>query len=337
LALGVHRRQGAAGARYRGETSVVVPPLESLPLRRVLLLLCASMVIFHFLAGLLSFLSSLIFVKVGLAALLRLRTDLYAYLHSLPLKFHDARRSSDSSFRVAYDSQSIQAFYSKGTFLFGSTLTLVSTFAILWKLDWQIALLSLSIVPFIVATIYRFARRIRTQSTLIQERESAVLAQAQEGLSSVKMVQAFGREEEEIKQFHGSARESLDANMRFTGTSMRSALVVSTLMAASTAALAYVGALHVLDGRLSLDALIAMTTYLVMLYGPLEGLTHLAWALEGAAAGVMRCFEVLDREDEVRDAGNAVTLEHVRGGLCSKMSHSDTQAIAPSCTRSISL
>src|SRR4030095_1488252 len=58
-----------------------------------------------------------------------------------------------------------------------------------------------------------------------------------------------------------------------------------------------------------------MQAYLVMLYGPLEGLTHLAWALEGAAAGVMRCFEVLDREDEVRDAGNAVPLEHVRGGI----------------------
>jgi ATP-binding cassette subfamily B protein/subfamily B ATP-binding cassette protein MsbA len=302
-------------AALRGEETVAVPGLPPWPILRVVLLLCLAMVVFHLLGGVLNLFSNLIFVKVGLRALLRLRTDLYAYLHSLPLKFHDARRSSDSSFRVAYDSQSIQAFYSKGTFVLSSAITLAGTFAILWQLDRQIALLSLSIIPFTVATIHRYARRIRTESTAIQERESAVLMQAQEGLSSVKMVQAFGREEYEIEQFRWNARQSLDANLRLTGTSMKSALIVSTLMALSTAAMFYIGALHLLDKRLSLDQLVAIGTYLVTLYAPLEALTHLAWALEGAAAAATRCFEVLDREDEVKDAPNARTIDHCRGEI----------------------
>ncbi len=82
--------------------------------------------------GLINLLTNYIYVKVGLQALLRLRTELYAYLHSLPLKFHDQRRSADSSFRVAYDSQSIQAFYSKGFFIFPARISLVSTFAVMW-------------------------------------------------------------------------------------------------------------------------------------------------------------------------------------------------------------
>ena len=61
-----------------------------------------------------NWITNYIFVKIGLQALLKLRTDLYSYLQSLSLKFHDARRSSDSSFRVAYDSQSIQTIYNKG-------------------------------------------------------------------------------------------------------------------------------------------------------------------------------------------------------------------------------
>jgi len=302
-------------AAIRGEESVTLPFGAPFPVLQAVATLCAALVIFHLLGGLLNLLTSMIFVKIGLKALLRLRTELYAYLHSLPLKFHDTRRSSDSSFRVAYDSQSIQSFYSKGTFIFSTVITLVSTFAIIWRLDWQVALLSLSVVPFMVATIYVFAKRIRAESTNIQERESAVLTQAQEGLSSVKMVQAFGREEHEIEQFHGHASQSLEANMRLTGTSMKSSLLVSTLMAASTAAMFYVGSAHVLDGRLRLDDLIWISTLLVMLYSPLEALTHLAWALEGAAAAATRCFELLDRENDVPDSPRAKAITGCRGEI----------------------
>ena len=101
-------------------------------------------------------------MKVGLQALLKLRTDLYAYLQSLSLKYHDARRSSDSSFRVAYDSQAIQTIYNKGfTNIFGSVITLVGTFIIMLQIDWQLTLLSLGVVPLIVGAIYFFAHRIR--------------------------------------------------------------------------------------------------------------------------------------------------------------------------------
>jgi ATP-binding cassette subfamily B protein/subfamily B ATP-binding cassette protein MsbA len=306
----------AVPAGLAGESQIQVAFLGTIAINRAIPLLCAAVVVFHLCAGLLNFGSNLIFVKVGLRALLRLRTELYAYLHSLPLKFHDSRRSSDSSFRVAYDSQSIQAFYSKATFVVSSVITLISTFLIIWQLDRQIALVSISIIPFLVGAIRLYAKRIRVESTLIQERESAVLTQAQEGLSSIKMVQAFGREDYEIAQVHGNASESLEANLRFTGTSMRSSLVVTTLMALSTAIMCYLGALHVLDGRLSLTSLVAITTsYLVMLYSPLEALTHLAWALEGAAAAATRCFEVLDREDEVKDAPDAEAIPNANGEI----------------------
>src|SRR3977135_832330 len=162
-------------------------------------LLCLAFVAIQLLWGLLNLASNYLFVKVGLQALLKLRTDLYAYLQSLSLKYHDARRSSDSSFRVAYDSQSIQTIYNKGfTNIFASIITLIGTFVIMLRMDWQLALLSLAIVPLVVATIYLFAKRIRRESTSIQERESAVLTQAQEGLSSVRMVHAFGREDWEV-------------------------------------------------------------------------------------------------------------------------------------------
>jgi ATP-binding cassette, subfamily B, bacterial len=279
-------------------------------------LLCLALVVIQFLWGLVNWITNYIFVKIGLQALLKLRTDLYAYLQSLSLKYHDVRRSSDSSFRVAYDSQSIQTIYNKGfTGIFGSVVTLIGTFAIMVRLDWQLTLLSLGIVPLIIVAIYFFAHRIRRESTFIQEQESAVLAQAQEGLSSIRMVHAFGREQFEVMQFHQQARQSLQANLRLTLTNVNSALVISTLMVFGTAAMYYVGTLHVLAGTLTLGTLLVFSAYLLMLYQPLESITYTAWAMEGATAGAKRCFEVLNREDDVVDSPNAVAIESAKGAI----------------------
>ncbi len=276
---------------------------------QIVLALCLVLVGVTFAAGLLHLATSYIFVAVGLRALLKIRTELYAYLQSLPLKYHDERRSSDSSFRVAYDSQSIQTIYNKGfTNIFSSGVMLIGTFVVMVGIDARLTLISLAVVPLVVVAIHHYAKRIRAQSTVIQERESDVLATAQEGLTSIRMVHAFGREDHEVGQFHRRASESLQANLRLTVTSVSSALVIGTLMAVGTAILYYVGSLHVLAGRLSLGDLVVFAAYLVMLYQPLESLTYTAWAMEGAAAGARRCFEVLDRPDEVSDAPGAADL-----------------------------
>src|SRR5205814_4051137 len=284
--------------------------------RMWLLLLCLALIGIQFLWGIINWSTNYLFVKIGLQALLKLRTDLYSYLQSLSLKYHDARRSSDSSFRVAYDSQSIQTIYNKGfTNIFGSIVTLVGTFVIMLRVDWQLALLSLGIVPLLFAAIYFFARRLRTQSTSIQEQDSAMLAPAQEGLRAIRMVHAFGREDFEVSQFHQRAHESLQANLRLTLTNVNSALVIGTLIAIGTAAMYYIGSLHVLRGTLTLGSLLVFSAYLLMLYQPLESLTYTAWAMEGATAGARRCFEVLDRTDDVVDAPGAKEIRHTSGAL----------------------
>src|SRR5713226_2604401 len=284
--------------------------------RHWVFLFCLALVGIQIVWGILNLITNYLFAKVGLQALLKLRTDLYAYLQSLSLKYHDVRRSSDSSFRVAYDSQSIQTIYNKGfTGIFGSVITLIGTFAIMVRLDWQLTLLSLGIVPLIIVAIYFFAHRIRRESTFIQEQESAVLAQAQEGLSSIRMVHAFGREQFEVMQFHQQARQSLQANLRLTLTNVNSALVISTLMVFGTAAMYYVGTLHVLAGTLTLGTLLVFSAYLLMLYQPLESITYTAWAMEGATAGAKRCFEILDREDDVVDSPNAIEIKSAKGAI----------------------
>ena len=282
----------------------------------VILGLCLAMVLISLLGGLVNLVSNYLFVHVGLQALLKLRTDLYSTLQSLPLKFHDARRSADSSFRVAYDSQSIQTIYNKGfATVLSSLVMLVATFVVMVRMNWPLTLASLAIIPPVVWAIRFYAVKVRRQSTDIHERESDLLAIAQEGLSQIRMVHAFGREAFEVAQFRRRASQSLQANMRLNITSVASALVVGTLMAAGTALMYYIGSLQVMNpaANFTLGDLLVFSAYLLMLYQPLEQLTYTAWALEGAAAGAQRCFEVLDREDDVPDSPDAVDLKKSDG------------------------
>ena len=185
------------------------------------------------------------------------------------------------------------------------------------RMNWPLTLASLAILPPVVWAIRFYAVRVRNQSTDIHERESDLLTIAQEGLSQIRMVHAFGREAFEVDQFRRRASRSLEANMKLNMTSVASALVVGTLMAAGTALMYCIGSLQVMNpaAAFTLGDLLVFSAYLLMLYQPLEQLTYTAWALEGAAAGAQRCFEVLDRQDDVPDAPDAVDLKEVRGRI----------------------
>ena len=281
-----------------------------------LALACSALVAIHLLWGAVNLAQTYALIGVGLQALLRVRTELYAYLQSLPLRFHDVRRSSDSSFRVAYDAQAIQTYFNRGfATILGSVLTLVGTFVVMLQMSPRLAFLSLGVVPFLLLAISRYAGRIRRETTTLQAQESDVLARASEGLSSIRVVHAFGRESHEVDLFRRECRQALEANLRLSMTNVASTLVVGTLLAVGTAFLLWAGAGEVAAGKLTLGDLLVFLAYLAMLYSPLEQLSYTAWSMEGAAAAAQRVFEVLDTPDEVPDPVKPVRLSAASGKL----------------------
>lgn len=277
-----------------------------LPFHEALLWTVGALVGIHLLWGAANLVNTNWLIKIGLRALLRLRTELYSYLQSLPLRFHDNRRSGDSTFRVAYDSQAIQTFFNRGfATIVGSVLTLAGTFFYMFKLSPWLTLISLAVVPPLLAAIFYYAKKIRTQTADLQQEESEVLSRASEGLTSIRIVHAFGREDYEVDEFARECRESLNANLRLSMTHTASTLVVGLIVAVGTAALLYFGAIEVVRQSMTLGELLVFIAYLAMLYQPLEQLSYTTWAMEGAAAGAARAFEVLDTKNDVADQPGA--------------------------------
>jgi ATP-binding cassette subfamily B protein len=284
--------------------------------RQAALFAAVAMVVIYLLAGLLAFWRNYVSIEIGLKALLQLRTQLYSYLQYLPLHFHDRRRSGDSTFRVTYDSQAIQTFYNRGfDTIFGSVVTLLTTFIYMAAMDPVLAGVSLLILPLLWITIYVFSARVRRQTTTLQQEESDVLARASEGLASIRIVHAFGQEEFEVREFEREARQSYAANLSLTITNAISSLAISAVMALGLSVVLYVATLHILDHRLTVGQLTLFLAYVTMLYQPLEQLSYTAWALEGAAAGMQRVFEILDAEDSVPEMQNAKPMPRARGEI----------------------
>jgi ATP-binding cassette subfamily B protein/subfamily B ATP-binding cassette protein MsbA len=194
-------------------------------------------------------------------------------------------------------------------------VTVVGMVVIMLGMDWQLTLLSIATVPVQVLVTKYYADRIRQASSDFHSAEGHVSASAEGTLSSVRLVQAFAREDYEAEKFSRKCQQSYSSNLRLTMTQLWSGVVVSGVTAGSLGGVTYIGASHALSGQISTGELLVFLAYLQMLYTPLQTLSYSSWSVGWAVAGAQRVFEILDTPEDVRDMPGAVALKQVRGAI----------------------
>lgn len=289
---------------------------ENLSFPLALAILAGSLIAIHFLWGLCNLWKGQWMIDIGLRALFRVRSEIYAYLQYLPLTYHDHTRSGNITYRVVYDSHSIQTFFNQGfTTVIGSIVTLIGTFIVMFNISPKLTLVSLLVIPGLLGVIYFFAKRIRKFTSDYHQQESDLLATASEGLTNIRMVQAFGQEKREISQFSDQCHQSVTANKTLQFVNISSVLATGVVTAMGTALLIYYGGLEVIAGHVKIGDLFVFFSYLAMLYQPLESLSYTAWAMEGAAAGASRVFSILDTPNDVPEKKDAATFRPKSGHI----------------------
>jgi ATP-binding cassette subfamily B protein/subfamily B ATP-binding cassette protein MsbA len=279
-----------------------------------LVALCVGLFVLHFGRGGLSAWGSVYLVQAGLKMTHELRCRLYEHLQKLGLVFHESRAVGDSTYRVTWDTYSIQTLFNGGLVqVVGSGVTLAGMMAIMLRFDVVLTLLALIVAPALGVTIKFYNRRIAAGSAEYHDRESKVSATAQESLSAARTVQAFAREEDEVRRFSLDTARSVDANLRMTRAQVMSSFVVGLITAAGTVAMIWLGGQRVLAGRLSVGELLVFIAYVGMLYGPLSSLSGLATAIQGALVPFGRVMEILETKPTIRDAPNARPLARCAG------------------------
>ncbi|MEI6083423.1 MAG: ABC transporter ATP-binding protein [Verrucomicrobiota bacterium] len=279
-----------------------------------LLAVCAGLLAIHVLRGGLSTWSSVMLVRAGLRMTHELRLRVYEHLQKLSLVFHDARAVGDSVYRVTWDTFSVQTLFNGGVVqLIGSGVTLVGMMVVMLKFDVTLTLLALLVAPALAVSIKFYNRRIAAVSNEYHDRESRVSAIIQESIAAIRTVQAFAREEDEVRRFGVGAAQSVDANLRMTREQVMSSFVIGLITATGTVAMIWVGGQRVLAGRLSIGELLVFISYVGMLYGPMSSLSGLATAIQSALTPFRRIVEILETQPVIRDTPTARPLTKCTG------------------------
>ena len=149
----------------------------------------------------------------------------------------------------------------------------------------------------------------------MRDADSKVYSIVQWAISSMKVVQAFTKEEEEHRRFMGASRASLGSTLKIYNWQTFYSGVVNTLIAVGTALVIYVGARSVLAGSLSVGQLIVFISYLAQLYVPVNQLTQ-SWSLIASArVSARRVFEILETEADLADGPLTLSPERARGAI----------------------
>jgi ATP-binding cassette subfamily B protein/subfamily B ATP-binding cassette protein MsbA len=214
------------------------------------------------------------------------RGALYAHLQRLSLAFHSRQKVGDLMYRVTSDSFAVQSLVMNGLLpILSAVVLLAGMLYVLVPLDPMLTLLSLSVVPLLFLQIILFNRKIASLAEVVRESEGRVYSLVQWGMSSMKVVQAFTKEEEEHRRFMGASRASLGATLRLYSWQTLYSGVVNVIIAGGTAVVVYAGARAVMTGSLTVGQLVVFISYLAQLYVPINQITQSWGLIAGARIG----------------------------------------------------
>src|ERR671939_232917 len=264
--------------------------------------------------GLCDFAQTLWMSDAGQRVVFALRSALYGHIQRLSLSFHDERRTGDLVARVTGDVQAIQDMVTTGLLsLLSNGLTLAGMVVIMAIMDWQFALLALSLTPLLFLIVFRYTRRIKQASRLARRKEGEVTAVAQETFAAMRLVQAFTREDYEQERFRRQNEESLSANLQTSTLQAQFTPLVDILVALGTCFIIFAGAERVLQGGLTVGGLLVFLSYLGQMYKPIRQLSKLTTVMSKASASAERIAEIMDTAPEIVDQPGAVAVTSVGG------------------------
>jgi ATP-binding cassette, subfamily B, bacterial len=244
---------------------------------------------------------------------LDLRSDLFAHTQRLSLTFHDERQTGALMSQINTQAAAVGNIVMVVPPIVESILTLVGMLVIATLIDWQLAALSLIVVPLLYWSFGLYGRRIVPRLQRVQTLEWRSLSIVHEAMAMLRVIVTFGREDHEHRRFREQGQTAVDERVKLTVSQSLYTLGVQTTTAAGTSLVLGVGAWHVLEGTISLGELIVMMTYIGSVYQPLEQLSMTVGTVHDQLVQFNASLDLLDTEPEVTEKPDAVELGRARG------------------------
>ncbi len=243
----------------------------------------------------------------GFLRLLRIRV--FTQMQRQSMAFFDREKAGVLVARMTADVESMSELVQFGLMQFMSAfLLLFFAFFLLMSLSWELTLISLVVFPFLIAASVKFQRDSNRAYLEVREKVGANLSALQEGITGVRVIQAYAREDEQIRRFKESNRELFRSHLYSVKVSTWYFGLIEFAGIASSALIVGLGGYLVHKGSVSLGTVVAFVLLLATLFDPVQQLSQLYNTLQSAAAALHKLFGILDAKPDVDESPTPTAL-----------------------------
>src|SRR5687767_4271229 len=296
-----------AGPLFTREViDVALPARDGGLITRLALLLAATLVIQFTLEYAGTILTSLL----GQRVMRDLRMQIFTHLQRLSIPFFDRTPVGRLITRVTSDVEALNELFTAGVVAgVGDLFTLAVISVVMLVIDWRLALAAFAVIPFVLLTSHIFRKHVREVYRDIRTRLARINAFLQERLTGMRVVQLFGREEDEARRFDEWNRSHLDAHVRSIRIYALYFPAIEVLTSVALASLIVAGADRVAANTLTVGTVAAFLQFVRRFFQPLQDLSEKYNILQGAMASSERIFQLLDTEPSVKERGTRTEEE----------------------------
>jgi ABC-type multidrug transport system fused ATPase/permease subunit len=248
---------------------------------------------------------------------LRMRT--YHHLQQLSLSYYDKHQTGTLLSTITADVQTIQSFASSATLdIAVDMLTIVGMLFIMFWLNWDFTLIAVAVTPFILLFVSRFKKAIKKATHEVRRQQSNVVAVVEQGLESMRVVKAFGRQDLAQAELGTASRATVEAALKARKIKALLSPVVAVVVSLCVSIVLWRGSALILKGAMTAGALTVFLSYLSKFFKPVQDLATMTNSIAQTAVGVERVQEILDADTIIPERPDAREASQLTGEIVFK-------------------
>ncbi len=254
--------------------------------------------------------------KTGQKIIFTIREEVFAHIHSLPLRFFDTNPVGRIVTRVSNDVESLNQMYTQVLVrLISNTVLIIGYAVVMVSISPKLALLSFLFLPVVFAITYTFRILIRRIYRVIRTKISALNTFLSENISGMKLIQLFAREEKKAQEFKERTNDLYKSQMKEMATFGIFRPGLAFIANFAYALIIYRSGVSVLEGALSLGTLYIFTNYIRSFFEPIQELAEQFSTLQNAMASAEKIFTILDEKNTILEAEEPVRMPQFKGKI----------------------
>lgn len=263
-----------------------------------------------------AYLESYFTSRIGFQLVTTLRRELFIHLQRLSLSFHAQSQRGELLNKVSSDTQALrEAFAEAGINLVTSVLTIVGMCLVMLLVNWRLSLIPLLSVPTLLLVYYWMQRKLKETARTQRKTEGRIAAQLSENLAIMPLVQAFGREPDEVRRFDDANSQNLDEGVQLARLNAGMSRTISLISTGGLLGVIFYGAWLTLNNQMTPGDVLLFVTYVKGLYKPIRDAVKLSSKVTKAAVSAQRIDEILSLEPEITDKPNAIVARRLQGAI----------------------